>query len=232
MPITQKQSRALILAVLFVAILLGGGLYYMVNRVEIPDRTRLSGKPELEASYDKALKHKAIIEAGTDENGNYLAEGAAWKMIGDATKDVIWHKLALKAYEDGIAVTDEKNTLFLTNAGQIAETIGDYDKAKDYYEMAIDLSPGDVSYYLMYIHLMRYKLEAKPDEILAAYANAVERVLGGADLISSRSQYFKALGRYDEMKKDLELLLKNNVITQAQFDGELNEVARIKENQQ
>lgn len=232
MPFTEKQSRVLLGALLFAAILLGGGTYFMLNRVTVPERAILAGKPELEASYDKALKHKAIIEAGTDENGNYLAEGAAWKMIGDATKEPIWYKLALKAYEDGIDVTDEKNSLFLTNAGQIAQELGDYDKARDYFEMAIDLSPGDVSYYLIQINLLRYKLKAKPEEILAVYANAAERVIGGADLIASRSQYFKALGRYDEMKKDLELLLQNNVITQAQFNSELDEVERIKENQQ
>ena len=94
---------------------------------------------------------------------------------------------------------------------------------------SIDLSPGDTSYHLMYINLLRYKYNASPEQILAAYDVGMNRVLGGADLVSSRSQYLKSIGRYDDARRDLELLLKNKIITQEQMDSEILEMKNLQE---
>ncbi len=229
MKVTQKQVILCALSLLFCVILGFGGYKFLNRSVSIPNKMVLSEKPDLHDAYDRGVKYEALITEKPSELQNYLAAGSAWKLIGDATQDDVWYELSLQAYERAIEFTKRKNSLALSNAGQIEEQMGNYSNAKSYYLESIDLSPGDTSYYLMYIKLLRYKYKAAPSEILAAYDLGMNRVLGGADLISSRSQYFKSIGRFDDSRRDLELLLKNNVITQAQVDSELLEMKNLEE---
>lgn len=225
----QKQAIFIIIGVLICAAALIGGYTFFTGRVTVPAREVLVGKPELQTFYDKALQFEAQIAENPAELTNYLTVGGSWKLIADSTHDSQWYKLALKAYERGISVTQEKNSLFLTNAGQIEEELGNYKKAKSYYLAAIDLSPGDAGYHLLYIKLLRYKLGATSEEILGAYDIGMSRVISGADLVSSRAQYLISIGHYDDAQKDLELLFKNNVISQAQLDSELLDIKNLKE---
>lgn len=229
MKVTQKQGILITLGLLICAIAVFGGYTYFTAKITVPPRDVLAGKVELEAVYDKAIKHEATIVEKPSEIQYYLAAGSAWKLIGDATHEEKWYELSLDAYERGMVVTKRKNSIFLTNAGQVEEQLGNYAQAKSYYLESIDLSPGDAGYHLLHINLLRYKLKASPETILAAYDLGMSRVLGGADLISSRSQYFKSIGRFDDARRDLELLLKNNVITQAQMDSELLEMKNLEE---
>lgn len=229
MKVTQKQA-ILIAAGLLICVSFGFGGYKFLNRsVAIPERAVLDGKSDLQVAYDRAVKYEALVTEKPTETQNYLAAASAWKLIGDATHDDVWYELSLHAYERGITFTKRKNSLFLSNAGQIEEQMGNYAKAKSYYLESIDLSPGDTSYHLMHINLLRYKYKAAPSEILAAYELGMSRVLGGADLVSSRSQYFKAIGRYNDARRDLESLLANKVITQQQMDSELLEMKNLEE---
>lgn len=229
MKVTQKEAILIAVGLLICGSLALGGYKYFTANVSVPSRDVLAGKSDLEAAYDKAIKYEAIIAEKPNEIQHYLAVGAAWKLIGDATREKQWYKLSLDAYERGIEITKRKNSTFLTNAGQIEEQLGNYTQAKSYYLESIDLSPGDAGYHLLYINLLRYKLKASPEVILAAYDVGLSRVIGGADLISSRSQYLKAIGRFDEARRDLDSLLKNNVITQAQMQSELLEMKNLEE---
>jgi tetratricopeptide (TPR) repeat protein len=229
MKVTQKWAILTTVALLSCGAMVFGGYLYFTAKISIPSRDELEGKADLQVFYDKALNYESLISEKPAELQNYLALGGAWKLIGDNTKDRRWHKLSLNAYERGIEITNRRNSVLLTNAGHIEEQLGNYAEAKKYYSEAIDLSPGDVNYYLMYINLLRYKTKASTDEILSVYERGMERVLGGADLISNRSQYFKAIGRYADARRDLELLLTNNVITQQQMDSELLEMKKLEE---
>jgi tetratricopeptide (TPR) repeat protein len=229
MTVTQKQAILMTIGLLIVLIAAFGGYKYFTAKVPVPAREVLSGKPELETSYDRAIKFETMISEKPGEIQNYLALGSAWKLIGDATRDEQWYKLSLDAYKRGISITNRKNSLLLTNAGQIEEQLGNFSQAKSYYLESIDLSPGDTSYHLMYINLLRYKYKASPEQILAAYDVGMNRVLGGADLVSSRSQYLKSIGRYDDARRDLELLLKNKIIAQEQMDSEILEMKNLQE---
>ena len=229
MKVTQKQAILIVVGLLICASLGFGGYKFFNRSVSVPDKAALDGKSDLQVAYDRAVKYEVLVTEKPTEIQNYLAAASAWKLIGDATHDDVWYELSLQAYERGITITKRKNSLFLSNAGQIEEQMGNYSKAKSYYLESIDLSPGDTSYHLMHINLLRYKYKADPSEILAAYELGMNRVLGGADLISSRSQYFKAIGRYADARRDLELLLTNNVITQQQVDSELLEMKNLEE---
>jgi len=227
MKVTQKQAILMIIGLLVSAIAVFGGYKFFTSKVSVPAREVLNEKPELQAFYDKALKYEGVVAEKPSEIQNYLAVGSAWKLIGDSTHDAQWYKLSLDAYERAIVITNRKNSLALTNAGQIEEQLGNYAQAKSYYLESIDLSPGDTSYYILYINLLRYKYNAAPEEILAVYENATQRVLGGGDLIASRSQYYKSIGRYSDAIRDLELLLKNKIISQDQMNSELIEMSKL-----
>lgn len=229
MKVTQKQAILMTIGSLICVSAAFAGYKFFVAKVTIPTRDVLAGKSDLETVYDKAIKYETMISEKPGETQNYLALGSAWKLIGDATHDRQWYKLSLDAYERGISLTKRKNSILLTNAGQIEEQLGNFSQAKSYYLESIDLSPGDTSYHLLYINLLRYKLKSSPEVILAAYELGMSRVIGGADLISSRSQYLKSIGRYNDARRDLELLLKNKVITQAQMDSELLEMKNLEE---
>lgn len=214
-----------------VAIILGGaaiiGGIYEFTGIHVPNRDLLEGKPEYQAAYDKALVYEAKIKENPQEVVNYSVVGSEWKMIADTMHDKVWYELSLRAYERGIAVTNQTNSLLLTNAGQIAEELGDFEKARNYYLIAIDLSPGDANYHLMLIKLIKNKFHAPEQEILRAYDNAMARVVGGADLVSSRLQYLKSVGRTADARADLELLYTNKIITTAQYNDEIAEIVQL-----
>ncbi|MCX6780543.1 MAG: hypothetical protein NT003_00260 [Candidatus Magasanikbacteria bacterium] len=218
----MKTPNKIWLIVAVIVLLLGGVYigYLKFGATRIPNRETLAGKADLLPFYDKAIEYEQKIKENPSEIVNYTEVGSDWKLIGDSTHDSVWLKLSLSTYQRGIEKTNNKNSLLIENAGQVAESIGDYALAETYYTQAIDLSPGDVSYYLARISLLKNKLHVSQEEILRAYDEGMQRVTGGADLVSSRAQYLKSVQRYDDARADFELLLKNKIITQEQFDEE------------
>lgn len=222
------SSKTLIITViLVVALAIGVGAYFFTRSVSVPDRATLSSKPELLRNYDKALEYEKKIKENPEELSNYITAGSEWKFIGSFTREPVWYRLSLQSYERASEIVGHNNSLVLSNAATVAEELGDYQLAKKYYLTAIDLAPGDSSYHMSYINLLRYKLKASEFEVLRAFDDAMKRVLGGADLVAGRAAYLKAIGRYDDARDDLKLLLENKVITQVQYDSEIQEMAQL-----
>ncbi len=226
----QAEKKRLFL-ILIIGILVCAAIAFFVARsrpVAVPDRSVLNGKSELQSAYDQAREYTGKISKNPQEVVNYVVAGNAWKLIADSVREPVWYRLSLEVYDQGIAATQSKNSLLLTNAGQIAEELGEFDKAKKYYQISIDLAPGDANYHLLYIKLLKNKYHASEQEVLRAYDIAMSRVVGGADLVSSRLQYLKSIGRYQDAIDDLELLYKNKIITSEQYAGEHAEIEQLK----
>jgi tetratricopeptide (TPR) repeat protein len=225
----QVSSKHVIISAIIAAVLVIGVVaWYSMRAPAIPDRTVLSDRPEMLGYYDRALEYEKKIKEDPSQVLNYIVVGSEWRMIGSLTKDEKWSRLSLDAYERGISATGFKNSLLMSNAAVAAQELGEYERAKKHLLNAIDLSPGDVSYHLAYIDLLRYKFKASEFDVLRAYDDAMKRVLGGADLVSSRMVYLKTIGRLDDAQADLELLFKNNLLTNKQYEEEVAEIANLR----
>lgn len=228
----EQKRTVMIVGVLVVLCAAIIGAISLFTGIRVPDRSVLDGKPDYQAAYDKALEYQKKSKSDPSDIVNYIVEGNSWKMIGDSFNDPAWYRLSLAAYERGIKVTGQKNSLLLTNAAQVAVSLGDYETAKRYYLISIDLSPGDANYHLSYIKLLVNKLHAPEQEVLRAYDDAMSRVVGGADLVSSRAQYLKSIGRYKDARADFQLLFNNKIITQDQYNSELAEIQQLESSHQ
>lgn len=226
------MQRKTLLMLVGVLIVLFAGIFAVwrltTSTLSVPPRTSLGDKVELYFYYDRAVEYEGKIKAEQGELTNYIVASNSWKFLGDFTKDPVWYRLAMQALDRARDLTQDKNTLVLGNAAQIAEALGEYDQAKELYIKAIDITPGDANLWLQYIRLTRYKLKVSEFNVLRAYDDAMSRVVGGADLVSSRADYLKEIGRYEDARVDYALLLKNNVITQQQFDQEISEMEQLK----
>ena len=126
---------------------------------------------------------KTILEKDKDDIVAYNSLGLAWKSLADwSQKEGVenykdYYKEALEIYEAGIDKTFRKNTLFMTNAGNMAKYLEDYKLAESYYEEAISVSPGDESYYVLLAELYEYNMNKSEEEIIAVYEAGKKRVL-------------------------------------------------------
>ncbi|OGH61709.1 MAG: hypothetical protein A2848_02315 [Candidatus Magasanikbacteria bacterium RIFCSPHIGHO2_01_FULL_50_8] len=222
-------KHVIIGSLVLIAAVIAAIVWLVTQPITVPTRSVLGDKTELLAQYDRAVEFEGKIIANPDDLTNYLVASAAWKFLGDFTKENVWYQLSEQTLARAIELTENKNTLVLGNAAQIAEALGDYRTEKKYYTIALDLTPGDTSLWLAYIKMLRFKIKVSESDVLRAFDDAMSRVVGGADLISARAEYLKSIGRFDDARTDLELLLKNKVITQEQLDSELRDMAQQKE---
>lgn len=224
----SKKALFTVLFILFLGLGGAGAFWYANKPFEMPERATVeaAGDSALKA-YDRAAEFYAKISADPSESMNYIIVGNEFRVISTLTKNKTWDNLALEIYERAIEATESSNALVLSNAAKIAEDIGEYKKASEYYRVAIDLTPGDAALHVSHINFMRYKLKSTETEILRAYDDAMSRVLGGADLVSSRMMYLKDIGRYEDARDDLKLLFDNKVITEDTYRSELNEIDQL-----
>ncbi len=220
----KHLSKILSSTIILIVVL---GVFWHWKSVVRPSKTSIAQKPDLLAEYDQAVREEAAAKADAHNPQHYAAAGMAWKGIGDATNDPQWYRESLHIYETGIEQTYHKNSLLIANAAVISISLGDYVKAADYYNIAIDLSPGDTSYYNALITLERTKMHAPPEAVLAIFDRGLSRVVSTGDLYVSRGEYFKSIGRFDDAQKDFDLLFHGGAMSKDSYDQEVADIAQL-----
>ncbi len=133
--------------------------------------------PELSSFIEKIESANVEMESDSELIENYLELGLAWKSLADRTNESSHYEKALQAYKQGVIKTQEKNTVLLMNAGNMAKYINDYSLAEQYYKKAIEVSPGEVNFYITLAELYEYKMKKDKSEIIALYEQGIKRVL-------------------------------------------------------
>ncbi len=227
-----SSQNKIIAGIVLVVLILGGCFaYYSTRAPGIPSRASLDGKPELQVAYDKALAAEKAIPSDKTNPLQYVIASSEWKTIGDFTNNPVWYRRALSVLQEGITATKGTNSLLITNAAVIATISGDFETARALYEQAIADAPGDGSYYTALAHLLSGKMHASQADVLKIYTRAIERVIGGADIIQDRALYFKSVGRYDDALKDYEQLKNSNIISAEKYADVLVEIKQLESSQ-
>lgn len=220
----MSRNQGFIVGVIICVGVLIFGAIVIFNKSTLPSADSIANKPELLVNYQKA-KEAYDQEKKEPENPQwYVNGGLELKTIADATGDAKWYRAALAVYERGVDKTDGNNTLLITNAAVICEKLGDYKKAKKYYEQAIEVSPGEATYYVSLVRIMRTYFNSSINDILAVYDKGTERVVGGAQLYIDRAEYLKTVGRYDDSLADWKLLHDAKVINDNEFADAVKEI--------
>jgi len=193
---TKNMNKKIIISTIVVLVILfiGAGVYVYYFFQNIQSRSLGNFPPDystIERDYSSQYKEfvddiiKESNELVNDKTGfiNYFDLGLAWKSLADRTNNVEHYKTALLVYEKGIEKTERKNPTLIHNAAKMAEYVGDYNLAENYYKEAIRVSPGDSSYYLSLIDLYQYKMNKSRAEILAVFDEALARVITNHDYV-------------------------------------------------
>lgn len=173
--------------------------------------SRVKDQPEMAALYDKAQKGEEALAKDPEAAAKYFDVGLSWKSIaeqmqGDEDDRLPFFKRSLSVYERGIARFGQKNILFYLNAGNLAERIGDFQKAERYFRKAIEISPADESGYIELAELFSYKLNKGKEEILAIFNAGLKVMVDQTPLTQARAAYLRRIGDVEGALKDYELL--------------------------
>ncbi|OGH68988.1 MAG: hypothetical protein A2754_00360 [Candidatus Magasanikbacteria bacterium RIFCSPHIGHO2_01_FULL_47_8] len=163
---------------------------------------------ELVSLFNAAKSKEAEISKDSEKPVPYLDAALDWKSIGERVVDNKndFFAKSLAVYERGIEKFGQGNVLFYLNAGHVAESMGNYDKAGSYYMKAIEISPADESGYLDLVNLYYYKLHKSKEEILPIFDAGLSKMAFTTPLISGRATYLRRIGAYAEALKDFQVL--------------------------
>lgn len=223
---TKKYIGPVAVVVLALALFFGYQWYSAYAKWALPSRGAIADKPELTQAYERAAAMVQKLKNGEEDNRvprPYIDAAQDLKMIGDFTRDNSWHRAALRIFERGIENTSRKNSLLIDNAGQMAFVVGDYKIAENYYREAIELAPGDATYYVHLVDTL-VKMNAGHDAIMMVFDEGARRIVGGAHLVLRRSMYFKSVGMLEQARADIELLRKAGILNEAQYQATLQEL--------
>jgi len=188
-----------------VIILIFAGAYYFFSKkggglanINLNNLEELKNKsPELASYIDKVIKAEEDAKKDPQKIENYATLGLAWKSLAEWSnksglknyKD--YYKKSLETYQKAIELTGRHNTLYITNAGKMAEYLEDYKLAEDYYKEAITISPGDVTYYVLLAELYEYRMNKTKEEIVAVYDDGAKVAIDRNFLEKRKESYLK-----------------------------------------
>ncbi len=197
-------ASALVFAVL--AVLYWQGIIFNPDRALF---NTVKNKPEVKKMYEAAQAAEHKIKTEPDQPARYLQAAIAWKGIGDLLQDQRFLAKSLLVFQDGIERFGQNNILFYLNAGKVAESMNDFEKAEKYYRAASTISPLDESPYLYLADLYIYKVKKSKADILAVYAEAEAKVGNKLTVVWARGTYLRNTADYAGALKEYEVLVKS-----------------------
>ena len=193
----MKKFFFFILAILIILF----GWYFLRGENKGMDLEKMkSTYPNLTVYIDGVEKAETSLNQDKDEIDNYIILGLAWKSLADwSQKEGVenykdYYREALKVYQAGIEKTQRKNTLLMTNAGNMEKYLENYQAAEEYYKEAISVSQGDESYYIYLAELYEYQMGKSKEEILAVYDEGLKWLINKNWLESEKEAYLQRLG--------------------------------------
>lgn len=192
----SKTIKIILISLIIVLIVAGVALYYIFvyNSLDAKLDRLINQKPEVAQYIEEIKTFSKKLGEDRERVETYLTLGLAWKSLADRTQDSEHYRQALKIYQQGIEITRRRNTVLLNNAGDMAEYLGDFKLAEDYYKEAIEVAPGDPIGYAKLVDLYRWKLKKPSEEIIAVFDQGIARMFNPAPLKAAKEQYLEEIG--------------------------------------
>jgi len=190
----SKKIIILIILTLLIIISLGWHFYAKQNIVSDLEKVKQE-HPELAGYVDDVIKYENKLKEDETIIETYTSLGLAWKSLADWAKNSgtedykDYYRKALEVYEKGIEITNRRNTLLMTNAGNMAKYLKNYELAENYYKEAISVSPGDVTYYVLLAELYEYQMNKAKEEVVAVYDEGMKVVIDPSFLQKRKEVY-------------------------------------------
>jgi len=137
-----------------------------------------------------------------------IAEGFNWKSLAELTKDQYFFKQALFVYDLGAQKFGEQNVLFYWNAGKVAESMGRFDLAENYYKEALRIAPSYADGYQNLADLYQYKFKKDPAEIVKIYDDGLKASTGNAALFLNKCSYLRQISWNKEALECYKILVQ------------------------
>lgn len=178
------------------------GWFEQVKQLHVSDASSLQSldelaktRPDLEPFIQKARTWEEKVGADPNNAEFYFSLGLAWKSIGDRVEERPnpWYASSLAVYEKGVELTERKDTIFLMNAGNLAELQRDYPRAETYFLDAVRQTPGDVDIYIRLADLYRYHMKKSPQDIVALLDKGIAVAALPSRLVSYKELYLGAI---------------------------------------
>lgn len=147
-------------------------------------------QPDLVSYVESVTQRMQEVKADPNNKELIVSLGMAWKSLADRTGELDFYREALVVYERGNELSDGKDMLFLTNAGNMAVYLGDYTLAEKYYKEAIQSSPGTVALYEKLIELYEFKMNKPHEEIMVVFEEAEKRVVINAGYLAELKEHY------------------------------------------
>ena len=190
------MNKKIIFIILTLLIIAGLGWYFYIARDDQAHLEQVKqNHPELSKYVDNVIKWENKLKEDEEKIEMYNTLGLAWKSLAEWGRNSKlenykdYYAEALKVYEAGIEKTLRRNTLLMTNAGNMAKYIEDYELAEDYYKEAISVSPGDVTYYVLLAELYEYNMNKAKEEVIAVYDEGMKVVIN-PDFLQKRKEVY------------------------------------------
>lgn len=211
---TRTRTIQIIAAVAVVVALLVGGFFVyrsewnqermFLAHVATRSADEQAGMQQLMQS---AREWEAKIETAT--NAVPYAEAARyWKSIGDVFNLEYPRHRAISLYEAALDQFGDNATVYAA-IGDTYKALELYTEAEEQYQRAITVEPGQFTHYLKLATLYRYRMQVPPQQVLAVYATALERlVIGSPDIYKDRALYYESLGSYAAAAEDWKAVMQ------------------------
>jgi len=158
----------------------------------------LLANPNTKDSYELIQKRTKEIKEDSENYDAYMSLGFNWKSIGEATKDDKYLWRAIDAYSEVIKKWGPTAYLPFLNRANTYILLGEYNRAEDDLKLSIELDPGEQNLPVALADLYKNYLNKSDEEIRAVYETAMDRVVGGGNIVNSYAGYLKEVGDYEK----------------------------------
>jgi tetratricopeptide (TPR) repeat protein len=191
-------KNVLILVIAFVVIIAGAIFANKDSSTDslVDEMNKISQEHPEWTEFTSGVLDLTSQEIPTDENKiveYYLKLGLAWKSLADRTREADHYLKALEAYNIGIDISDERNLVFLNNAGNMAKYAKDYELSKYYFEKSTENFPGDGEAYVNLAELHSDFLGSDRETVIGVYDKGIKRMLDPTALIDRKNRYLNSL---------------------------------------
>lgn len=174
------------------------------------DRAALAADSRTKEFFSDLAKVEEYQVKHPDDVQGYLSTGLVWKEFGEATGNQRYFERSRAAFERGVELFGDRNTVVLLNAGNMASQLKDYRRAEELYQQATRVNPGQSEPYLALVDLYRYHLPERGDRaIIDTYRTALTNVLLNSEIVHSLAFYLRDKHRYKDALPYFELLSLN-----------------------
>ena len=174
----------------------------------------IKDQPAMVELYNKAMINEKKNLEDPENQAIYFELGLEWKSVaeqmeGSEEDRKVFFQKSLDVYERGIVKFGDNNILFDMNGGNLAQRLGDFEKAERYYKKAIEVASGTEDGYIALTDLYYYKMKKEKEDILAVLNQGINKMIQPLPLISARATYLRRIGDNKAALEDYKVLSQN-----------------------